>query len=58
MKGILEFGFMSDGKFDERERALQIEFARDVGAVFFHRAMADEELLADFPARFFFGDEF
>ncbi len=55
---ILEFGFVSESEFDERERALQIEFARDIGAVHFDGAVAGEKLFADFLARFFFGDEF
>ncbi len=49
---------MGYGEFDERERAVQIELARDIGAVFFDRAVADVKLFADFLAGFFFGDEF
>ena len=57
-KRILEFEFMGYGEFDERERAVQIELARDIGAVFFDRAVADVKLFADFLAGFVFGDEF
>ena len=49
---------MSDGKFNERQVAAQIEFLQNVGAVRVNRAVADEKLCADFPARFVFGDQF
>ncbi len=49
---------MGYGEFDERERAVQIKLAGDIGAVFFDRAIADVKLFADFLAGFFFGDQF
>lgn len=49
---------MSDGKFNERQIAAQIEFLQNVGAVRVNRAVADEKLCADFPAGFVFGDQF
>lgn len=55
---LLEAGFMSDGKFNERPIAAQIEFLQNVGAVRVNRAVADEKLFADFPARFVIGDQF
>ena len=55
---FLEAGFMSDGKFNERQIAAQIEFLQNVGAVRVNRAVADEKLCADFPAGFVFGDQF
>ncbi len=39
---LLEAGFMSDGKFDERQIAAQIEFLQNVGAVRVNRPVADE----------------
>ncbi len=53
----LKFRFMRDGEFDERERAAQIEFARNVGAVSFDRAVADKKFFADLLAGFVFGNK-
>ncbi len=39
---FLEAGFMSDGKFNERQIAAQIEFLQNVGAVRVNRPVADE----------------
>ena len=55
---FLEAGFMSDGKFNERQIAAQIEFLQNVGAVRVNRSVADEKLGGDFLARFVFGDQF
>ncbi len=49
---------MSDGKFNERQIAAQIEFLQNIGAVRVNRPVADEKLCADFLARFVFGDQF
>ena len=49
---------MSDGKFNERQIAAQIEFLQNMGAVRVNRAVADKKLFADFSARFVFGDQF
>ena len=49
---------MSEGKFNERQIAAQIELLQNMGAVRVNRAVADEKLFADFPARFVFGDQF
>src|SRR5215210_4646373 len=55
---LLEAGFMSKGKFNERQIAAQIELLQNMSAVRVNRAVADEKLCADFPARFVFGDQF
>lgn len=47
---------MSDGKFNERQVAAQIEFLQNVGAVRVNSAVADEKLCADFLTGFVFGD--
>ena len=49
---------MSDGEFDERQIAAQVQFVWDIGAMRVNRPVADEKLFADFLARFVFGDEF
>ena len=53
----LEFVFMLECVFDERVRALQIEFLADVSAVIFDGARADSQIGGDFAAGFQLGEQ-
>jgi hypothetical protein len=52
----LKFAFVFEREFDEREIALQIEFAADVRSMSINGASADEKNFSDFSRRISVGN--
>ena len=48
---------MFEGEFDQRQVAVEFEFAADIGAVSFDRAVTDEQLYGDLFAGLVFGNQ-